>query len=169
MEENWTLLRQVSRTEEAFAYITKQLPQPVGIILFGADGDLKDDIYQKCVEKIPQLATGYGGKRGSAIRDARKPLGEGRSVLVFLDENSSSSRCQRSHAVMSLRDSGAQTVLGIYVSSMSTQVQPYFLSNDPTGDFRQFEIQRMMSMTAGDQVEIGEFDALFLAPEKITE
>lgn len=114
MSKKWEI-RRVSTTERIFDKIRTEMAQPVGIVLFGADCDLKDEVYMDCVEQIPNLATGYGGKTGNiALRGAKRPFAEDRSVLVVLDGDSSSQHEARHQTVTALRDLGAKTVVGIY-------------------------------------------------------
>lgn len=85
MNQRWEIDR-VSTPERIFDKINNEMPRPVGIILVGADCDLKDDAYMRCVEQISNLATGYGGKTGNiALRGAKRPFSEGRNVLMVMD------------------------------------------------------------------------------------
>lgn len=114
MDKKWEI-RRVSTSGRIFDKIKEEMAQPVGIVLFGADCDLKDEVYMECVEQIQDLATGYGGKTGNiALRGAKRPFIEGRSVLTVLDGNSSGQHETRHQTVTALRDLGAKTVVGIY-------------------------------------------------------
>ncbi len=114
MNQKWEINR-VSTPDRIFGKINDEMPQPVGIVLFGADCDLKDDVYMQCVEQIPNLATGYGGKTGNiALRGAKRPFSEGRSVLTVMGGESSGNREARHQTVIALRDLGAKSVVGIY-------------------------------------------------------
>ncbi len=98
--------------------ITKELPQPVGIVVFGADCDLKDEVYMECVERIPNFATGYGGKGDSMpLRAAMQPLSEGRSVITMMHGDSSGVPRERNEVVAALRRLGAKSVVGIYTKT----------------------------------------------------
>lgn len=44
MNQKWKTVA-VSTPEETFDKIKKELPQPVGIVLFGADCDFKNEVY----------------------------------------------------------------------------------------------------------------------------
>ncbi len=117
MSKKWEI-RRVSTTERIFDKIRTEAAQPVGIVLFGADCDLKDEVYMECVEQIPNLATGYGGKTGNiALRGAKRPFTEGRSVLAVLDGDSSAQHEARHQTVTALRDLGAKTLVGIYAEA----------------------------------------------------
>lgn len=113
---NWEM-RRVSTSEEIFEVITKKLPQPVGIVVFGADCGLKDETYMECEERIPNLATGYGGKGSMPLRAAKQPLSDGRSVLTVMHGNSSGVHKERHDVVTALRELGAKSVVGIYAKA----------------------------------------------------
>lgn len=158
MKENWLLTKQVS-TEEVLEYLIKEFPQPVGIVLFGTDGDLKTSMYQQCVEKVPRLAIGYGSSHGIAIREVQKPLSENRSVLVTLDEEASKSYPQRNHAVMSLRDFGAKVVLGIYIYPEDDSLPDHLTS----GLYQPLAQEIANGVVRGAQPRTNEFDILLWA------
>lgn len=138
MDEKWRIGR-VSTPERIFEKISTEMPQPVGIVLIGADCELKDEVFMTCVEQIPNLAVGYGGKGANmSLRAAKQPLSEGRSILTVMYGNSSGHQRERGEVVGALRDLGAKTVVGIYAKAeaspdqckniadfqaMSTQVQ----------------------------------------------
>lgn len=107
-------IRRISTPERTFSKISEGMAQPVAIVLFGADCDAKDATYMNCVERIPNLATGYGGKGSMSLRAAKHPLSEGRSVLTVMPGGSSLDHSQRHEVVQALRDLGAKTVVGMY-------------------------------------------------------
>lgn len=115
MDKKWEI-RRVSTPERIFNKIREKMAQPVGIVLFGADCDLKDEVYMECVEQIPNLTTDYGGKTISiALRGLKQPLAEGRNVLLVLDGDSSGQHEARHQTVAVLQNLGAKTIVGIYV------------------------------------------------------
>ncbi len=122
MGEKW-LETKVSMSEAVLAKIT-ELPQPVGIVLFGADCELKEEVYQKCTQCIPKLATGYGGKGNLPTRAAKRPLSEGQSVLTVMFGESASDHLLRLSAIQALKDLGAKTVVGIYAKSEIPATSP---------------------------------------------
>ncbi len=113
MSQKWEINR-VSTPERIFEEIKEEMVQPIGIVLFGADCDLKDEVYMNCVEQIPNLATGYGGKGNMSLRAAKQPFSEGRSVLTMMHGQASGDHLQRHETVQALRDLGAKSVIGIY-------------------------------------------------------
>lgn len=116
MSDNWEM-RRVSTSEEVFEVITKRLPQPVGIVLFGADCDSKDEAYMECVERIPNLATGYGSEGNISLHTAKQPLSDGRSVLTVMSGSSSGMHEERRNVIRTLRELGAKSVVGIYAEA----------------------------------------------------
>ncbi len=106
--------RRISTPERTFSKIREEMAQPVAIVLFGADCDTKDEAYMNCVEQIPNLATGYGGKGSLSLRAAKHPLSEGRSVLTVMSGGSSLDHSERHEVVQALRSLGARTVVGMY-------------------------------------------------------
>ncbi len=153
MDEKWRIGR-VSTPERIFEKIITEMAQPVGIVLIGADCDLKDEVFMACVECIPNLATGYGGKGGNmGLRAAKQPLSAGRSVLTVMYGMSSGYPKERLQVVEALRDLGAKTVVGIYVR---TTVSPEQCEN--IADFQAIsaQVQRLKNHPPKDE----EFDYL---------
>lgn len=56
MQETWTYSK-VSTPERCLEKISKELPWPVGIMIFGADQSLKEEAERLCVKKVPYLIT----------------------------------------------------------------------------------------------------------------
>lgn len=116
MDENtrWEISK-VSTPGRIFDKITKELPQPVGIILFGADCDLKDEIYVEITKRVPGISIGFGGKAENlTLPCAKQPFSKGRSVLAVLDGDASGQHKLRHQAVTELKGAGAASVVGIY-------------------------------------------------------
>jgi len=94
--------------------INNKMAQPVGIVLFGADCELKDEVYRNCVEQVRDLAVGYGGKGSKTLGSAEQAFLEGKNVLTVMRGEPSGDRRLRQRIVMMLRDLGAESVVGIY-------------------------------------------------------
>ncbi len=152
MDEKWRVGR-VSTPECIFDKISTRMAQPVGIILIGADCDLKDEVFMTCVERIPNLATGYGGKGNLSLRGAKRPLGEGRSVLTVMYGDSSGHLKERRDVVEALRDLGAKTVVGIYAK---TEASPEQCKNIADFQAMNTQVQRLKNHPPKDE----EFDYL---------
>lgn len=110
MSTRWEEKR-VSTTEEVFAKINS-LPQPVGIVVFGADCELKDDVLMECQRRVSNLASGYRDVISASIICG---FNAGQSIMVAMDSDMSGDRKQRHRIVTTLRDFGAKSVVGIYV------------------------------------------------------
>lgn len=122
MGEKW-IETKLNACEGALAKIS-ELPQPVGIVLFGADCNLKETISQKCVECIPNLAAGYGGRGDHAVREAKRPLSEGQSVLTVMPGENSIDQMLRSSTIQALKNAGAKTIVGIYAKCEMPATSP---------------------------------------------
>lgn len=140
MGKKWEI-RRISTSERIFDKIKEEMAQPVGIVLFGADCDFKNRVYAECVEQIPNLATGYGGKTGNiALRGAKQPLAKGRSVLVVLDGDSSGRHETRHQTVIALRNLGAKTVVGIYAKLCAIWLGDRGLSDEESTNQQAWEL-----------------------------
>lgn len=56
MNKKWEV-RRVSAPERIFDKIKEEMAQPVGIIIFGADCKLKDEVVNKTISSLPGIAT----------------------------------------------------------------------------------------------------------------
>ena len=56
MSKKWEIQR-VSTPERIFDKIKEEMAQPVGIIIFGADCELKDEVVNKTISSLPGIAT----------------------------------------------------------------------------------------------------------------
>lgn len=124
----WEINR-VSTSERIFDKINNEMAQPVGIVIFGADCGLKDEVYMQCVERICNLATGYGGNGNMPLRAAGRAFSERKNVLTAMFGGASGDHQQRHQVVTALRDLGAQSVVGIYV-----KYEPIWLGDGKTTD-----------------------------------
>jgi len=109
----------ISTAEEVLAMINEKLPQPVGIVIFGADCSLKERVYIECTQRIKNITTGYGSMGNMPLLAAGRPLSRMCNVLTVMDGKMSTEHEQRHQIVTMLRKMGAKSVIGIY-----TQVPP---------------------------------------------
>ncbi len=167
MSERW-IFSQVSMSELVFDKIIREMPQPVGIILMGADCEIKESVYQECIARIPKIAVGYGGKNGQPIRAAGEPLSKGCSVLVELSGESSYRQYIRRQAVITLRDAGAKSVVGVYVKSDRDFYCDSFGQSGLKGATEVFRLVNILEMLEQNPPKIDEFDSLFIREEKDT-
>lgn len=124
MSQKWEINR-VSTPERIFQKINEEMVQPVGIVLFGADCELKDEVCRKCTKRIPNLATVHDGKDDMSLLAVEQLLSEGRSVLVVMCGNSSGNHSERHRTVMALRGLGAKSVVGFYAKHDPIKPSPY--------------------------------------------
>ena len=112
----------VGTYEQIFTMIDGEVARPIGIMLFGADSEAKDEICKECMGKIPGLAVQHSNDNsGTILKEVEKAFGEGRCVLVVMDGYASGDHTQRHKTVVALRNLGAKSVLGIYVKIAAPQ------------------------------------------------
>lgn len=129
--ESWEI-----STESTFEQIVKrimELPQPVAIILFGADGDFKTEIFAKFVKAIPRLDYGYEIRSSDpTINDTlvktKTTFDNDRNVIVLIDGESSCNHRERHQAITTLRKYRAKSVVGIYVRTKPKPIRPLLSS-----------------------------------------
>lgn len=125
MDKKWEINR-VSTPERIFDKINNEMAQPVGIILFGADCELKDDVLMECQRRVLNLAPGYGDVVSASIFCQ---LDAGRNIMIVMDGNMSGDHKQRHRIVTALRDHGAKTIVGIFA-----KYQPIWLGDKRTAE-----------------------------------
>lgn len=165
MSERW-IFSQVSMSESVFDKIIREMPQPVGIILMGADCEIKESVYQECIARIPGITIGYGGKNGQPIRAVEEPLSEGCSVLVELSGESSYRQYIRRQTVITLRDAGAKSVVGVYVKCDRDLYWDSFGQSGLKGTAEVLRLANILEMLEQNPPKIDEFDSLIIREEK---
>ncbi len=144
MDKKWEINR-VSTPERIFDKINNEMAQPVGIVLFGADCELKDDVFKECVERIPNLATpGRDGSSHSVLFEmTEKGYFGGRNVLIVMSDESSSNHEQRHRIAMSLRGYGLKSVVGIYAKVVDLKSDSYYMKSETRA--RREEVRRCVA------------------------
>lgn len=136
MSKKWEV-RKVSTSECIFDKINNEMAQPVGIVLFGADCDLKDDVKKEVIEALGlQGGAGGCGLDGEADYEYgqcylktehhlryRFSVGQ-KFAMVILDSHSSSEHDFRHGFVDAIRNAGAKTVVGIYAKADKKPIRP---------------------------------------------
>lgn len=133
-----------------------EMPQPVGIILFGADSEFKKDVYRRCTEQLQNVALGRSVKGKMPSETTERALSDKKDILIVMDGDPSGHQTCRVAMATKLKDSGAKSVVGIYAKIHKT---PYckhitdwtnlhwqvenFLQHPPTGD----EFDRLLVMS----------------------
>lgn len=113
MDKKWEINR-VSTPERIFKKITEEMAQPVGIVIFGADCVLKDEVYLECFKRIPNFAICSSSSR---LQAAKRPFSDGQSVVTVMDGKRSGNHACRHQTVTKLREVGAKSVVGIYAKA----------------------------------------------------
>lgn len=115
MNAKWEISR-VSTPERILEKIKKELAQPVGIILFGADCDFKKEV-------VKTFTTEFGDDlacdtyAGTTMRHIQQSFGASRNYMIDLDSTDSASHDIRHQCVLNLRNLGARSVVGIYIKA----------------------------------------------------
>ncbi len=117
MKKRWEI-RRVSTPERIFKKIQAEMAQPVGIILFGPDDDFTKEVVDEMASGLGNSARWYRKiPRAAALAKAFKKHS---TVAVVLNPQDSSVHTARHNLVKTLQESGAKSIIGVYV-----KMQPY--------------------------------------------
>lgn len=117
MKETW-IYSKVSTPERCLAKISSELPRPLGIIIFGIDNSLKDRVERLCIRHVPYLIGGTVSESYDIVlREASQKFRDERNVIVILNEETSCNHELRHQVVTNMRNSGIESVVGLYVES----------------------------------------------------
>ena len=121
----------------------ERIARPVGILLFGADGYLKDDVCNKILSTISHIGAIYRFGTDEALEPVKDALKRRDNVLVVMDNLYSRKRLHRHATVEELRSLGARVIVGVCVrynpgsleneASIETDIQLQF-KDAPTID-----------------------------------
>lgn len=119
MNKRWEINR-VSTPEHIFNKIKMKMARPVGIILFGADCDFKNEVLDTMVEEMRGFARYHTNAPDTPalVRDIQEHL----AVVVTLNSDESSSHELRHELVKLMRNAGVATVVGVYAKATETPV-----------------------------------------------
>lgn len=125
MSKKWEINR-VSTPERIFEKINNEMAQPVGIVLFGADCELKDDVFEECREQIHNLATpGRDGSSHSVVFEmTERGFFGGRNVLLVMSGESSGDHERRHQMITGLKSKGMKSMVGIYAKASRVPIRP---------------------------------------------
>ncbi len=112
MNLRWEI-RRVSTPERIFNKI-KEMAQPVGVVLFGADCDFKNEVKRTTWES---LCTAYCFPNAPGTAELVNALKDNSMVIVTLNSDESSTHGLRHELVKVMRNAGAETVVGIYAKA----------------------------------------------------
>ncbi len=121
MDKKWEI-RRVSTSERIFNKIKEEMAQPVGIVLFGVDCDFKNEVLDAMVEELRGFARYYTKAPDTAtlVRAIKTNL----AVVVTLNSDESSMHSLRHELVKTMRNAGAETVVGIYAKVDKEPIRP---------------------------------------------
>ncbi len=109
----WEINR-VSTPERIFDKIKTEMARPVGIVIFGADCKLKDEVVNKTVSNLPGLATSTNAAPTPTLV---RHIQNHDIVAVILTPEESAIHGLRHELVKVMRNAGAKTVVGIYAKA----------------------------------------------------
>lgn len=117
MGKKWEINR-VSTPERIFEKVKTEMAQPVGIILFGADCDYKNEVLDTMVEEMRGFARYYSNAPDTPtlVRAIQKYP----AVVTTLSFDESSSHELRHELVKLMRNAGAATIVGVYAKAAET-------------------------------------------------
>ncbi len=133
----WEISR-VSTIEQIIDMINDELDQPVGILVFGADSQLKDSVYATLKGRVKDLAT--------VAPYIPMPVCYGKNTLTMFDGKTSVGEQNRSNLIKSMHNAGTKIIIGIFV-----RVEPK---------------SRMMALRPEDFVRAMQAEKLLLHPPK---
>ncbi len=117
----------VCTLEEALKTVREDLPQPVGIVLFGADCEFKSKVVAIMVRELGAFNSHYyfSCPDCASLSDVlRKYPAE----VVIMDSDESGMHDLRHELVKTMRNAGAKTVVGIYAKVDKVPVRPLMSS-----------------------------------------
>lgn len=111
----------ISTFKEVFAEINS-IKEPVGIIIFGADSDFKDQVCAKFEAHVRGLRINYSDSDSIQSAICQAPTGE-YNLTVELSGEDSANHWKRHEVVKMLKSAGFKVVIGLYVKQ--EQIQPW--------------------------------------------
>lgn len=121
MDSKWEEIR-VSMPEQIFDAIKAEMAWPIGIMVFGADCDLKSEVLDVIMRELQSLARYY-----TSVPDTATLVGAVRrhsAVVVVMNAEESAMHGLRHELVKVMRNAGAVSVVGIYVKADKVSVRP---------------------------------------------
>ena len=103
----------ISTSEQIFDLINYEATHPVGIVLFGADSDFKDNVVCLCLDSIKHNYPLFNCNYIPLVLSP-DPLLEGASAIVLVLPGDQSDYSERRRAISVLRKFGLKTIIGIY-------------------------------------------------------
>ena len=113
MNKKYTINGQVSTPEQVFDKI-EGMARPVGIVIYGADCSLKDEVVNKTISNLPGIATSTNAAPTPTLV---KYIQEHSMVAIILTADESAVHGLRHELVKVMRNAGAKTIVGIYAKA----------------------------------------------------
>ena len=114
MAMEWEI-RRVSTPERILRKIKEEMARPVGIVIFGADCEFKNEVLDVMVEELRGLERYYTKAPDTAT--LARAIKDHSVVVVMLDSSESGMHSLRHELVGVMRNAGAKTVVGVYVKA----------------------------------------------------
>lgn len=148
MNKKWEI-REVCTPEQTFEKINTKMAQPVGIVLFGADCDFKNEVVDELLDNFTSVNCWFNQPPDTST--LAKAFSDFKTVMVIMEAERSAMHPFRHELVKLMRNLGAKTVVGIYAKckmqlplflqgcfnretvSLATQIKAIEQSN-PTAD-----------------------------------
>lgn len=119
MSEKWQIYR-VSTPERIFDKIQNEMAQPVGVFVFGADCDFKNEIANELTAKLEATVGGV-----PTTRQIVDSVYSQKSVAVAVFDAEASAFCELRHdCVSAMRRAGFKTIVGVYVKCAKLKPLP---------------------------------------------
>lgn len=111
----WKVGNEIVDPKQLFSDILYRSKLPIGVVVFDAEGSLRNEIRQECAERLPSLgALGNRSKGVRTVSEAGEIIKRGGNALLVMDGLSSAHHDSRHNAITSLRNYGAKTIVGIF-------------------------------------------------------
>lgn len=121
MNKKWEI-RRVSTPERIFDKIKEEMAQPVGVVLFGVDGDFKKEVLHLMMDHLRGFAYYFDGAPDTkALVDATRNF---QAVAVTLSGAESSTEGLRYELAKVMQAAGVKTVVGIYAKVEKVPIRP---------------------------------------------
>ncbi len=121
MNKKWEI-RKVSTSGQIFDKIKEEMAQPVGIVLFGADCDLKNEVMDEMMGTLQGFARYY--TKAPDTDTLVRAIKIHSAVIVMLSADESATQRLRHELVKAMRNAGAKTVVGFYAKANKVPIRP---------------------------------------------
>lgn len=117
----WEIDR-VSTPDRIFQKINAEMVHPIGILIFGADCDFKNQVTDEFTANIDHNVLGFS--YGTSILKCKFLLKSEMNLIIVLDSDDSCCHLVRHSLVKTLKDLGAKTMVGVFVDPCGSLHEP---------------------------------------------